>query len=105
MRPALISPTKRMGRLMILLCCKLITPASEVCNLYLLSPITDRRPNTAVAGLGISSVSSVSMRDSGRDEMLRELRQDLFAEMLSELLRSQQEIAMGIRVFQGSHSP
>ena len=58
------------------------------------SPYTDGSPNTAAAGLGISSVSSSSMRDSGRDEMLRELRHELFVEMRSELLRSQQEIAM-----------
>jgi hypothetical protein len=58
------------------------------------SPYTAGSPNTAAAGLGISSVSSSSMRDSGRDEMLRELRHELFAEMRSELLRSQQEIAM-----------
>ena len=58
------------------------------------SPCTDGSPNTAAAGLGISSVSSSSMRDSGRDEMLRELRHELFAEMRSELLRSQQEIVM-----------
>ena len=58
------------------------------------SPYTAGSPNTAAAELGISSVSSSSMRDSGRDEMLRELRHELFAEMRSELLRSQQEIAM-----------
>ena len=57
------------------------------------SPYTAGSPNTAAAELGISSVSSSSMRDSGRDEMLRELRHELFAEMRSELLRSQQEIA------------
>ena len=58
------------------------------------SPYTDGSPNTGAAGLGISSVSSSSIRDSGRDEMLRELRHEFFVEMRSELLRSQQEIAM-----------
>ena len=43
MRPALMmSPTKRMGRLMISLCYMLSTPASELCNRYLPSPITVR---------------------------------------------------------------
>ncbi len=49
------------------------------------SPYTDGSPNTASAGLGIS------LRDSVRDELLRELRKDLFADMRSELLRSKQE--------------
>jgi hypothetical protein len=55
------------------------------------SPYTDGRPNTAAAGLGIS------LRDSVRDELLRELTQELrekFADMRSELLRSQLETAM-----------
>jgi hypothetical protein len=45
------------------------------------SPYTDGNPNTAAAGLGISSVSSSSLCDSVRDELLRELRQELFADM------------------------
>jgi hypothetical protein len=52
------------------------------------SPYTDGSPHTAAAGLGIS------LRDSVRDELLRELRQELFADMRSELLRSKQEIAV-----------
>jgi hypothetical protein len=52
------------------------------------SPYTDGSPNTAAAGLSISSVFSL------RDELLRDLRQELFAEMRSELLRSKQETAM-----------
>ncbi len=39
------------------------------------SPYTDGSPNTAAAGLGIS------LCDSVRDELLRELRQELFADM------------------------
>jgi hypothetical protein len=52
------------------------------------SPYTDGSPNTAAAGLGIS------LRDSVRDKLLRELRQELFADMRSELLRSKQETAV-----------
>ncbi len=37
------------------------------------SPYPDGSPNTAAAGLGIS------LRDSVRDELIRELRQELFA--------------------------
>jgi hypothetical protein len=40
----------------------------------LCSPYADVSPNTAAAGLGISSVSSLLIRD----QMLRELRQELF---------------------------
>ena len=46
------------------------------------------------AGPGISLVSSSSIRDSVRDEILRELKQELFAGIRSELLRSQQQITM-----------
>ncbi len=46
-------------------------------------PYTHTSPNTAADGLGISSVSSSSIRDSVWDELLRELRQELFAEMRS----------------------
>jgi hypothetical protein len=46
------------------------------------SPHTDGSPNTATAGLGIS------LRDSVRDELLREIRQEFFADLRSELLRS-----------------
>ncbi len=42
------------------------------------SPYTDGGPNTASDGLGISSVSSSSLRDSLRDELLRELGQQEF---------------------------
>ena len=52
------------------------------------SPYADGSPNTAASGLGIS------LRDSVRDELLRELRQELFADMRSELLRSKQETAV-----------
>jgi hypothetical protein len=52
------------------------------------SPYTDVSPNTATAGLGIS------FRDSVWDELLRDLRQELFADMRSELLRSKQETAV-----------
>ncbi len=55
------------------------------------SPFPDGSPNTAGAGLGISSVSSSSLRDRVRDELLREVRQELFVDMRSELLRSKQE--------------
>jgi hypothetical protein len=55
------------------------------------SPFPDDSPNTVTAGLGISSVSSSSLRDRVRDELLRELRQELFEDMRSELLRSKQE--------------
>jgi hypothetical protein len=58
------------------------------------SPYTDGSPTTAAAGPGISSVSSSSMRASVRDEIMRELKQELFAGIRSELLRSQQKIAM-----------
>jgi hypothetical protein len=58
--------------------------SSEPCG----SPYTDGRPNTTAAGLGIS------LRDSVRDKLLRELRQELFADMRSELVRSQQETVM-----------
>jgi hypothetical protein len=52
------------------------------------SPYTDGNPNTAATGLGIS------LRDSVLDELLRELRQELFADMRSELLRSKQETSV-----------
>ena len=52
------------------------------------SPYTDGSPTTAAAGPGISSVSSSSMRDSVRDEIMRELKQELFAGIRSELLHS-----------------
>jgi hypothetical protein len=52
------------------------------------SPYTDGNPNTATTGLGIS------LSDSVRDELLRELSQELFADMRSELLRSEQETAV-----------
>ncbi len=52
------------------------------------SPHTDGNPSTAVTGLGISSVSSSSLCDSVWDELLRKLRQELFADMRSEFLRS-----------------
>jgi hypothetical protein len=52
------------------------------------SAYADVSPNTASAGLGIS------LRDSVRDEFLRELRQELFADMRSELLHSKQETAV-----------
>ncbi len=52
------------------------------------SPYTDGSPNTAADGLGIS------LRDSVRDELIRELRQEFFADMQSELLRSKQETAV-----------
>jgi hypothetical protein len=52
------------------------------------SPYTDGSPTTAAAGPGISSVSSSSMPDSVRDEILRELKQEFFAGIRSELLRS-----------------
>jgi hypothetical protein len=52
------------------------------------SPYTDGSLNTAAAGLGIS------LRDSVWDEFLREIRQELFADMRSELLRSKQETAV-----------
>ncbi len=55
------------------------------------SPFPDGRPNTDAAGLGISSVSSSSLRDRVWNELLRELRQDLCADMRSALLRSKQE--------------
>jgi hypothetical protein len=58
------------------------------------SPCPDGSPNTVAAGLGISSVSSSSLRDRVWDELLRELRQELFADMRSELLRSKQETAV-----------
>jgi hypothetical protein len=45
------------------------------------SPYTDGNPNTVATGLGISSVSSSSLRDSVRDELLRELRQEFFVDM------------------------
>ncbi len=54
------------------------------------SPYTDGNPNTASTGLGISSVSSSSLHDSVRDELLREF----FADMRSDLLRSKQETAV-----------
>ena len=47
--------------------------------------------STAVDGLGISMEPSDLMRSSLRDEILRELKQELFSELRSELLRSQQE--------------
>ncbi len=56
------------------------------------SPYTDGSPTTAAVGPGISSVSSSSMRDSVRYEILWELKQELFAGIRSELLRSQQKI-------------
>ena len=52
------------------------------------SPCTDGSPITAASGIGISPVSSL------RDGLLQELRQELFAEWRSELLRSKQEITM-----------
>jgi hypothetical protein len=52
------------------------------------SPYTDGSPNTATVGLGIW------LRDSVRDELLRELRQELLADFRSELLRSKQETAV-----------
>ncbi len=52
------------------------------------SPYTDGSPNTAAAGLVFS------LCDSVRDELLRELRQELFVDMRSELLRSKEETAM-----------
>jgi hypothetical protein len=45
------------------------------------SRYTDDNSNTVVDGLGISSVSSSSLCDSMRDELLRELRQELFEDM------------------------
>jgi hypothetical protein len=45
------------------------------------SPHSDDIPNTSAVGLGISSVSSSSLCDSVRDELLRELRQELFVDM------------------------
>ena len=59
-------------------------------------------PNTADTGLVF--LRCLLPRCVTRGGMSRELRQGLFAEMRSELLRSQQEIAMGVRGFKVSHS-
>jgi hypothetical protein len=58
------------------------------------SPYTDVSPVAAAAGPSLSSVSSSSMRDSVWDEILQDLKQELFAGIRSELLRSQQKIAV-----------
>jgi hypothetical protein len=58
------------------------------------SPYTDGSPTIEAAGPGISLVSSSSMCDSVRDEMLWELKQEFFAGIRSELFRSQQKIAV-----------
>jgi hypothetical protein len=58
------------------------------------SPYLDGSPNTTAVGLGIPSVSSVSLCDLVWDELLRELRQELFADIRSELLCSKQETAV-----------
>jgi len=46
------------------------------------SPFPDGSPNTTSTGLGISSVSSSSLRDSLRDELLREIGQEFFVDYL-----------------------
>ena len=56
------------------------------------------------AATGLVFLRCLLPRCVTRGGMSRELRQELFAEMRSELLRSQQEIAMGVRGFKGSHS-
>ena len=66
------------------------------------SPHTVGSPNTADTGLVF--LRCLLPRCVTRGGMSRELRQELFAEMRSELLRSQQEIAMGVRGFKVSHS-
>ncbi len=58
------------------------------------SPFTDGRPTTAATVLGIPSVSSSSVRDSMWEELFRELKQEIFVEMCSELFRSQQKIVV-----------
>ena len=65
------------------------------------SPYTVGSPTAAT---GLVFLRCLLPRCVTRGGMSRELRQELFAEMRSELLRSQQEIAMGVRGFKGSHS-
>ncbi len=65
------------------------------------SPYTVGSPTAAT---GLVFLRCLLPRCVTRGGMSRELRQGPFAEMRSELLRSQQEIAMGVRGFRGSHS-